>query len=144
MANRTKLTPKKRKTFLAALEYNGNVTEASKAAGITRACAYVWRDKHPDFAEEWENAYQTATDRLESEAWERATNGTSKPVYQNGQLVGHIQQYSDTLLIFLLKGHKPDRFKERSQIEVTKKPEIDDAKDRLAEMFDGAAIPSTE
>lgn len=140
MANRTKLTPKKRKTFLEALSYNGNVTESAKAAGITRACAYIWRDKHPDFAEDWEAAHEEAVDRLEAEAWKRATEGTSKPVYQQGQLVGHIQQYSDTLLIFLMKGHNPERYKDRAQVEHMGSIEIDDAKNRLGELLGGSEV----
>ena len=139
MANRTKYTPTKRKRFLEALEYNGNVTEAVKAARIdSRKTVYNWREKYPDFAEDWESAYQSAVDRLEQEAWRRATEGTEKPVYQNGQLVGHIQQYSDTLLIFLMKGHNPERYKDRQTVEHSGGIEVTDAKDRLGKLVNGS------
>jgi hypothetical protein len=44
-----------------------------------------------------------------------------KPVFQNGEQVGVIREYSDTLLIFLLKGHRPERFKDRRETQVTGK-----------------------
>ncbi len=56
-------------------------------------------------------------DLLEDEAVRRAKDGVEEPVYQGGKLVGHVQKYSDTLLIFLLKGAKPEKFRERSQHE---------------------------
>ena len=49
-------------------------------------------------------------DVLEDEAVRRAKEGVEEPVYQGGKLVGHVQKYSDTLLIFLLKGAKPQKY----------------------------------
>jgi len=130
MANRTKRTPTRKEKFLKALSTGvPNVSRAMKAAGISRTMAYEWRKDDPVFAQQWEDTYQGAVDDMEADAWQRATRR---------------QKPSDVLLIFMLKAHRPNLYKDRSQVEVIKKPEIDDAKDRLAEMFDGAAIPSTE
>jgi hypothetical protein len=52
-------------------------------------------------------------DQLEQEARRRAHDGVRKPVYQGGKRVGYIQEYSDTLLIFLLKGLRPEKYRER-------------------------------
>lgn len=136
MANRTKLTPKRKKAFLAALAYNANVTEACELVGVSTTCAYQHKAEDSQFGDDWNTALKAAVDRLESVAWERATEGVAKPVYQQGQMVGHIQQYSDTLLIFLMKGHNPDRYKDRAQVEHMGKVEIDDAKRKLGQMFD--------
>jgi len=67
----------------------------------------------------WQKALEIAADLLEDEAVRRAKEGTQKPVFQGGQLVGHVQEYSDTLMIFLLKGAKPKKYVERLQQEVS-------------------------
>jgi hypothetical protein len=36
----------------------------------------------------------------------------SKPVYQQGMLVGHVQEYSDGLLTLLLKAKRPSEFRD--------------------------------
>ncbi len=53
------------------------------------------------------------------EAVRRAVEGTEKPVYQQGRLVGHVQEYSDTLLIFLLKGRRPEKYGEKLRQEIS-------------------------
>jgi len=47
----------------------------------------------------------------------RAKDGTLRPVYQGGELVGHIREYSDTLGIFLLKSRRRHIYGERREIE---------------------------
>lgn len=116
MANRTTRTPKKRKKFIASLRLSGgNVSRACKAEGVPRRTAYEWREQDEDFARDWDEAVSAGVDDLEEEARRRAFKGTRKPVYQGGERVGYIQEYSDTLLIFLLKGAKPDKYKDRQE-----------------------------
>jgi len=64
------------------------------------------------FAEAWENGAEV----MEAEAFRRAVTGVNKPVYQMGFEVGVVREYSDTLLIFLLKGRKPDVYRERTEL----------------------------
>ncbi len=103
MANRTTRTPKKRAAFLKALESGESVTKACNAAGIGRRTVYDWRGDDEKFAAEWDDAVETGTDVLEDEAVKRAKDG------------------SDTLLIFMLKARRPDKFKDRWQHEHTGK-----------------------
>jgi hypothetical protein len=49
----------------------------------------------------------------------RARDGITEPVCQGGKLVGHVQKYSDSLLIFLLKGAKPKKYSERMQAQIS-------------------------
>ncbi len=91
MANRKRLTKSKRGQFLSILRDCGTVTAAAKAIGITRQAAYLAKDKYPTFALEWEQAIESATDKLVEVAVERASKA-------NG---------SDALLMFLLRGHRP-------------------------------------
>ena len=43
--------------------------------------------------------------------------GTKKPVFHQGKRVGGVQEYSDTLLIFLLKGTRPKKFRDNMKVE---------------------------
>jgi hypothetical protein len=103
--------------FLDALAKRGIVAVAAKAAHINRETAYRWRAEDTDFKAAWQLALDTASELLENEAWRRAAAGTLKPVYQGGQQVGTIREYSDTLMTFLLKAHNPSRFRENSKVE---------------------------
>lgn len=116
---RTIRTPKTRAAFLEALKDTCNITKACELSKLGRTSAYEWRDDDPEFAADWQKALDIAADLLEDEAVRRAKEGTSKPVFQGGQLVGHVQEYSDTLMIFLLKGAKPKKYVERLQQEVS-------------------------
>ncbi len=54
---------------------------------------------------------------LESEANRRAVEGVEKPVgWHRGQPGGYVRDYSDTLLIFLLKGLRPEKYQERLEL----------------------------
>ncbi len=88
-------------------------------SGLGRASVYEWRGEEESFAEDWQKALEIGADLLEDEAVRRAKDGVEEPVYQGGKLVGHVQKYSDTLLIFLLKGAKPEKYRERSQHELS-------------------------
>ena len=105
----------KQNDFLKYLEEYGNITRAAKKAKISRATPYNWIDNDPAFKERFKKSAQIGIDALEDEAKRRAFEGVKKPVYQNGKLVGKVVEYSDSLLMFLLKGNKPDQYKERFQ-----------------------------
>lgn len=99
--------------FLTAFAQLGNVTEAAKLANTTRMT--VWRHKtsDPEFAKLFAEAEQEAADLLEKEAWRRATEGTDEPVFYKGDKCGSIKRYSDNLLMFLLRGVRPEKYRER-------------------------------
>lgn len=107
------------RAFLASLALTGNVSEAARSATVARGHVYEWRDKHADFAAEWDVAMEEAADYLETEARRRAVEGVEEPVYQRGERVGTIRRYSDTLLIFLLNGARPQKYKAVVRNEVT-------------------------
>lgn len=108
--------------WLEAFELTANVTEACQATGIARKTAYNHREQFPEFKDAWLRAEAVAADKLEREAWRRAVEGWEEPVF--GSLgnnsgsgeVGRIRKYDSTMLIFLLKGHKPEKFRERQEI----------------------------
>ena len=118
---RSNRTPKTRADFLEALKETCNISKACELSGLARTSAYEWKAEDEEFAADWQKALEIASDLLEEEAIRRAHEGTRKPVFQGGQLVGHIQEYSDTLMIFLLKGAKPKKYMDRLVQEVTGK-----------------------
>lgn len=115
-----KLTPKKgekraawRSGFLSALRVHANITKAALEAGIVRQTAYDRKASDVIFSAEWDDALEQACDGLEIEARRRAEEGVTEDVYYQGEVVGHKRNYSDTLLIFMLKAHRPEKYRDR-------------------------------
>ena len=112
-------TPKKGpwpRAFLAALRRSGVVRSACRAARVGRSTAYRHRETDPDFAERWDDAIEDAVDGMESEARRRAVDGTDRPVFHAGKQIGTIREYSDTLLIFLLKANRPEKYRDNYDV----------------------------
>lgn len=120
--------------FLANLAETGNVKLAADGAKVSRQSAYNHREDNKDFAARWDSAVDEAMDLLEAEARRRAVVGVDDPVIYEGKLCGvwvddkgrqvsentpgatliplTVKKYSDTLLIFLLKGGRPQKFRD--------------------------------
>ena len=110
------ISPKERRDwkskFLETLRKTLSVSTAAKAARVSRPYCYVARREDKAFAEAWTNAEEEAIEIAEAEMYRRAVKGVKKPVFQQGEHVGDVQEYSDTLLIFMLKAHKPKVYRE--------------------------------
>jgi AcrR family transcriptional regulator len=119
-------TPKKwdkRQTvFLKWLAKTGNVAASCRKAKINRSLAYEWRNGDEVFAAAWDEALEIATELLEEEARRRAQDGVLEPVFYLGKRAGAVRRYSDTLLIFLLKAHRPDKYRDNHRHEHVVKP----------------------
>jgi len=96
--------------FLDNLRATGNVSEAARSVGRRRSAVYALRRADPSFASLWEEALEDAADRLEREALRRAVEGTHEDRFFQGQAVGGITRYSDSLLMFLLRARRPGLF----------------------------------
>ena len=110
--------PRKR-AFLAALAHTGNVTQAADITDIARSAHYQWLEADPVYVAAYKDAMEQAAQRLEAEAKRRAVDGVEEPVFYQGKQCGVIKRYSDALLMFLLKGAMPDKYKERTSTELT-------------------------
>lgn len=106
----------KKPQFIEAYRRLGTITAAAEAAGVARGTHYEWLRNDPEYAAEFRQAEEAVADMLEREAIRRAVEGTERFVYHQGEVVGAERQFSDTLLIFLLKGHRPEKFKDRTQV----------------------------
>lgn len=113
---RRRLPHAKKAAFLAAYAETATVKYAAEAAQIDRKTHYRWLASDPEYAEALREAAEEAVERLEREALRRALEGTQKAVYHNGKVVGYVTEYSDTLLIFLLKGARPQKYRDNAQL----------------------------
>ncbi len=107
-----------REMFLEVFRQTCNVSLAAKAAGVRRQTHYEWLGD-ADYRAAFEQAREDAVERLEAEAWRRAVEGVPKGIYHQGALVATEQEFSDTLLIFLMKAHRPQFYRERGSVEVS-------------------------
>jgi hypothetical protein len=98
-------------TFLAALRDGLHVRDACQAACVDHSVAYRRRAEDPAFRATWEEARAVGAEELLAEAYRRAYYGTEKPVYYKGEEVDRIWEYSDTLLMFLLAGEFPEKYR---------------------------------
>lgn len=152
----TKLTPEKLTAFCAALAETCNVGKAASAVGISRYTAYIWRKEDSDFAARWDDAMKAGLLMLEDEAHRRAFDGVAEPLTHQGRITYQVEEfvdeegnrglrakrdaegnpipetvrkYSDTLAIFLLKAHAPDKYRENSKVELAGRLTFDNMSD---------------
>ena len=101
--------------FLEAYSRLGTITAAAAEVGMSWRTHYDWLER-PEYVQEWEQAQTNYVERLEREADRRAVDGFEKGIYFQGNKVGSETWYSDNLLMFLLKGRRPEMYKDRQEI----------------------------
>lgn len=115
-----------RTRFLAALSASPNVSAAADAAAVALSTVYAHRAKDPAFRKAWEEAVDRGADALEQALYERGLGrGIERLKFHEGQAVidprtgqPYLERdYSDTAAIFLLKGLRPEKYRERQQVE---------------------------
>ena len=112
-------TAANKEKVLAEYRELGNVSYAAKAAEISRRIHAEWLQDDAEYPAAFDAAAEQAADVLEAEARRRAVTGVEEPVFGSlgagcgSGVVGHVQKYSDVLLIFLLKGARPEKFAQR-------------------------------
>ncbi len=99
--------------FLELIKGTGNVTLAAQGAGIDRTTAYARAARDAAFAAAWAEAHEAAVDLLEGAARQRALAG------------------SDQLLMFLLRGLRPERYGARLDLHVDLHREAERMAERL-------------
>ncbi len=100
--------------FLTELRETCNVGKAAENAGVDRSTIRRWRNADEKFAGQVDQAKKDAVEALEDEVHRRAFQGTLKIGKQGAYL-----EYSDTLAIFLLKAHAPEKYREMTRTEIT-------------------------
>lgn len=100
--------------FLAAYSGCGRVSRSAEIAKIAHDDHYRWIKDDPTYPPRFEIARQKAITFLEDVAVQRATEGWLEPVFYQGEECGTVRKFSDTLLIFTLKGNAPEKYRERT------------------------------
>lgn len=129
---------RKKAAFLAAFAECGTITRAAEAAKIERHTHSRWVEADPEYAKAFSAASEQAADRLEEEARRRAHDGLLRMKFHQGVAIIDPRtlkdqpfydpsfpdgkpyfehEYSDTLLIFLLKGARPEKFRENVKMD---------------------------
>jgi hypothetical protein len=131
------------RAFLAAYRATCSITRAAAAAGISRRAHYRKLETSADYKVAFEAATAMAADSLEDEAVRRAKEGIVRQVLYHGspamELVDPLdpekgmkarleREYSDQLLLALLKAKKPKEYRDRLEHDVAP---------GLAKKFDG-------
>lgn len=107
--------------LLAEYASLGVLTQACEAIGITRRTHYYWMESDPSYVLRFQDAQEAAADVLEAEARRRALGveleqrlselageDAPKPRPKHGR-------GSDLLLIFLLKGARPWKYRDNAK-----------------------------
>lgn len=157
--------------FLAAYRESGNVSLSCEAAGVDRTMPYQRAKTDPTFKVDWDAAKEHAADLLVQEARRRARDGVTRlkfwqgdlitiPMLRDGRpvlddkqqpvMVPYVEhEYSDVLLIFLLKGLRPAEYRDNFKHEhehsgpgggpIPHEHTVTGRIDQLAAAFEGAA-----
>lgn len=102
----TAFHPVQQAYFLQELKRSPIVGRAARAAGVTVAQCYAMRKRSETFAAAWDESLIEAVDDLEQVAVERATSK------------------SDRLLELLLKGHRPETYRDKLDVALASRVDI--------------------
>ncbi len=114
----------------------GSIAATCKARKISRQTFYDWTKQDTEFKRVFEDeARPMTTTLLEDEAYRRAMQGVPKGIYYKGCKIATEKEYSDTLLVMLLRANCPQRYKNFVDTTVNGSMNINDVSltDKLAE-----------
>lgn len=109
-------TTRKKGILLRELRRTGNITISSKIACVSRRWTQKLIARDPEFKAAVDLAVYENTEQMLEEARRRAYEGVEEPVFYQGNVCGHVRKYSDTLLMFKIKGERPEYATERREI----------------------------
>tara|TARA_Y100000310_G_scaffold15829_1_gene15883 strand:- start:347 stop:832 length:486 start_codon:yes stop_codon:yes gene_type:complete len=106
------------KKFINYLEESGNITNSSKLARVSKGTVYHFKEVDETFRMEWETAMERWSDKMEGEAFALIKKQFKEKDYKS----------NPALLIFLLKGAKPNKYQEHVQQDTTAMKFIEEIK----------------
>ena len=102
----------RQRAFLAAFVETGGIARAAKLSGVSWSAHYQWKRNDRNYLAQFDLATEMTADRAEDELHRRAIDGYDKPVTYKGEIRGWYRDFSDTCLIFMLKGLRPEKYRE--------------------------------
>ncbi len=91
----------------------GQVRKACQEAGVSHSMHYEWLRQYPEYRSAFERMRDPVMDLMEDEAVRRAVEGVERPMTIAGKEVW-VREFSDQLLMFLLKARNRRVFGDRS------------------------------
>ena len=91
---------------------------AAKRAKVGRTSHIRWLATDSKYAERFNQLRADRVEEFEAEAARRAVTGVTRPMTVAGESV-EITDYSDTLLMFILKAEAPEKYRERQEVKHT-------------------------
>lgn len=124
-----RMSMEKRRIFLRHFALRGIILDGVSAARVSRSAVNAWRESEW-FEMLYQAAMDEAADRIEAEAYRRSVDGYDEPVVYQGQMaytvdengerrLVTIKKYSDQLMALMLKGAKPDKYRDNHKVEHT-------------------------
>jgi hypothetical protein len=93
-----------------------NLSHAASKVGTTAQTVRRHMADDAAFKAEVDEALEDGADAIEGEAMRRAIDGTSRPVIYQGQITDTYKEVSDSLLVTVLKAHKREMYRDRSEV----------------------------
>lgn len=106
--------------MIDALGKVGTIRGACMSVGVGRQTHYDWFSSDLDYARQCEDALEDFADKLEAEAFRRGVVGDDRPIMYKGKEVGQIRERSDMLLLAALKALRPDKYRDRFDINLSR------------------------
>ena len=101
-----------------SLDGLGNLTKAAAAYGISRKGVQGILDQDPLFRAIKAAADDEIRDAVRSEVLRRAIEGHERPIYQRGEIVGHVTEYDTRHLEWLAERLLPDEYHLATRVEL--------------------------
>jgi hypothetical protein len=125
------MTDNRQQRFLEVYATCGNIAVAARQAQVDRTRHYAWLED-PEYRRKFEDAREDACDLMVAEARRRAMDGWEEPVVFQGRLQYQrdakgkltdipltIRKYDSTLLMFLIKGMRPEVYRDNYKADLT-------------------------
>ncbi len=113
-------TQRHKKEFLENYREGRYICAAARKTGVNPATVWDWRQDDEKFRLAFEamriKVEQMIVAKLEAEADRRAMQGVTRGIFFKGLRVADEKEYSDTLLIFRLKGLAPEKYHDRHEV----------------------------
>ena len=130
-----RVTEKEKEKYIELVRAGVSKGDASQMLGRVKTTFSEQARKDADFKARVEEAWFEGADVLIEEAQRRGAEGWEEPVYQKGELVGYVRKYDSNLLMFSIKGRRPE-YKENPRIDLTQNNLALNFEDRSANISD--------
>ena len=134
------LTPKQQQ-FLNTFPIYGVIGKTATAVKITPQAVYRWIATQPSFCNIFQQVRALLKHLMEDAAVSRSVYGVKEDIFYKGEVVGEKTNFSDSLLMFMLRAADPGTYREKSSLDLYTKTEEpgngmlgDLSKDALAEI----------